>query len=100
MIYRPPPAHAQAHPAQAHAQAHECPPPPEKPPLLAFTTGTGLVRLVTPEVKDFTSPNTLLENPWTPVTTEAAKAEPGRLTEPRPPDGAETEGVEPVETGW
>jgi hypothetical protein len=59
-----------------------------------------LVRLVTPEVKDFTSPRTLLEKPWTPVTTEAAKAEPGRLTGDRPPeDGMETEEVEPVETG-
>ena len=100
MFYRPPPAQAQAQPAQAQAQAHECPPPPlERPPLL-LATGTGLVRLVTPEVKDFTSPSTLLENPWTPPTTEAAKAEPGRLTGERPPeDCMETEGIEPVETG-
>lgn len=60
----------------------------------------GLVRLVTPEVKDLTSPSTRLEKPWTPVTTEAAKAEPGRLTDDRPPeDGMDTEGVEAVETG-
>jgi len=57
------PAQAQAQPAQAQAHAH--PPPPWKlpPPPLLLTTGTGLVRLVTPEVKDFTSPSTLLEKP-------------------------------------
>jgi hypothetical protein len=66
------------------------------------TTGTGLVRLVTPEVKDFTSPSTLPEKPWTPPTTEAAKAEPGMLTGERlPPEvGMEAEATEPVETGW
>jgi hypothetical protein len=58
--------------------------------------------LVTPEVNDFTSPSTLLEKPCTPVTTDAAKAEPGRLTGDRPPpeDGIPAEAVEPpVETG-
>ena len=59
-----------------------------------------MVRLVTPEVKDFKSPRTRLEKLWTPVTTEAAKAEPGRLTDDRPPEaGMEAECVEPVETG-
>ena len=54
---------------------------------------------MTPEVKDFTSPRTLLEKPWTPVTTEAAKAAPGTLADERPPeDGMETEGFAPVET--
>jgi hypothetical protein len=62
-----------------------------------------LVRVVTPEVKDFTSPSTLLEKPWTPVTTDAAKDAPGTLTVDFPPiAGMETgraEPIEPVETG-
>jgi len=59
------------------------------------------VRLVTPEVNCFTSPRIRLEKPWTLVTTEAAKAEPGKLAEERPPeDGTEAEGVDPDETGW
>ena len=64
-------------------------------------TGTGLVLLVTPEVKVFISPSTLLENPCTPPTTEAAKAEPGMLTgEREPPEvGMEAGSTEPVETG-
>ena len=49
-----------------------------------MATGTGLVRLVTPEVNAFTSPMTWLEKPCTLVTIEAAMAEPGMLTE-RPP---------------
>jgi hypothetical protein len=54
----------------------------------------GLVRLVTPEVKDFTSPSTRLEKPCTLPTTEAAKAAPGTLTEDRPLEGMpETAGV-------
>jgi hypothetical protein len=63
-----------------------------------LTTGTGLVRLVTPEVKDFTSPRTLLEKPWTPVTTEAANVAPGRLVRPAEEDGMERDGPEPDET--
>ena len=99
--YRPPPAQAQAQPAQAQAHAQWPPPPPWKPPPELVATGTGLVRLVTPEVKDFTSPSTLPEKPWTPPTTEAAKAEPGMLTGERPPpeDGMEADATEPVETG-
>jgi len=88
-VYLPPPAQAQAHPAQAQAHAQERPPPP--PPLLllleAVACGTGLVRLVTPEVKVLTSPRARLENPCTLFTTEAAKADPGTLTEDRPLDG-------------
>ena len=63
--------------------------------------GTGLVLRVTPEVKVLKLPSTLLEKPWTPPTTEAAKAEPGMLTGERlPPDvGMETDGTEAVETG-
>ena len=55
--------------------------------------------MVTPEVKDFTSPSTLLEKPWTPVTTDAAKAAPGRLELPLEA-GLEEVVSEPVETGW
>jgi hypothetical protein len=51
-----------------------------------------LVRFVTPEVKFPTSPRILAEKFCTPVTTEAAIAEPGRLT--RPP---EEPGMEPEE---
>jgi hypothetical protein len=87
----PPPAQAQAQPAQAQAQAQLRPPPPplRKPPplrvLLVF--GMGLVRLVTPLVKDCTLPSTRLEKFCTPVTTEAANAEPGMLVgAPRPVD--------------
>ena len=38
-----------------------------------------MVLLETPEVKVFTSPSTWLEKPCTPVTTEATRADPGRL---------------------
>ena len=92
--YRPPPAQAQAHPAQAQAQAQLCPPllPPREPPLrlaLEVVTGTGLVLAVTPEVNWLTLPITPAEKLDTPLTTEAAKSEPGRwgrLTPPPPPD--------------
>ena len=43
-----------------------------------------MVLLDTPVVKVFTSPSTLLEKPCTPVTIDAARADPGRLT--RPPE--------------
>jgi hypothetical protein len=41
-------------------------------------TGTGLVFCVTLLVKSLILPTTLEEKPWTPLTTEAAKSEPGR----------------------
>ena len=105
-VYRPPPAQAQAQPAQAHAQAHDRPPllPPPRQLLLPLelVLGTGLVRLVMPEVKLFTSPSTRLEKPCTLPTTEAAKAEPGMLTFPPDDPGTDKRGVTappPVETG-
>ena len=45
------------------------------------------------EVKSEMLPTTLLEKLWTPVTTDPAKAEPGRVGiegPARPVDGAET----------
>ena len=97
---RPPPAQAQAHPAQAQAQAQAHPPPPLRdPPLrelpLEVLTGTGLVLAVTPEVKLLTLPITPAEKFDTPLTTEAAKSDPGRLGRLRPPP-PELEGT-PVE---
>ena len=81
--YLPPPAQAQAQPAQAQAQAQAqwLPPlpPPLPPPLLEVLTGTGLVLLVIPLVKEATSPITPDEKLLTPFTIEAAKADPGRL---------------------
>jgi hypothetical protein len=38
-----------------------------------------------PLVKSVMFPTTPAENPWTPLTTEAAKSEPGRLGNPEPP---------------
>jgi hypothetical protein len=60
-----------------------------------------LVRFVTPEVKVFTSPSTLLEKPCTPVTTEAAKAAPGMLTDDFPPEERLGAAVfEALAVGW
>ena len=94
--YRPPPAQAQAHPAQAHAQAHERPPPPPlRPPLLLGGGGGGLVTLVTRLVKSVTLPMTFCEKVCIPTATEEAKSEPGK----RGADGRDVEDVgRPVET--
>ena len=70
--YRPPPAQAQAQLAQA--QAH---PPPLRPLLLPLDLGTGLVLLVTALVKLVRLPIAPAEKVLTPLTTEAAKSEPG-----------------------
>jgi hypothetical protein len=54
--------------------------------------GGGLVTLVTPLVKEVTFPSTLEAKFWTPPTTEAANAEPGKLgneTFPPPKEGIE-----------
>ena len=54
--------------------------------------------LVTPEVKAFMSPNTLLEKPCTPLTIEAAMAAPGReAAEVDRPPGVDSDGTEAVE---
>jgi hypothetical protein len=62
-------------------------------------TGAGLVLLVTPEVNAFRSPSTLLEKPCTPVTTEAANAEPGMLIGDLLPEEG-MDGPDPAEDGW
>ena len=83
--YRPPPAHAQAHPAQAHAQAQEKPPPP--PPLyppfdeLVDVFGGGLVIDVILDVKSLMFPTTFPEKFCTPVAMDAAKSAPGMRAE-------------------
>lgn len=75
---RPPPAQAQAQPAQAHAQAQ--PPPLEPPPeRVLVVTGIGFVFWVIPSVNEVTLPITLPEKSCTPLTTEAAKSDPGKL---------------------
>ena len=82
-FYLPPPAHAQAHPAQAqaHAQPPENPPPPrpDERNVLEDGLGAGFVLLVTPLVKELTLPITPAENAETEFTTDAAAFEPGRL---------------------
>ena len=63
-------------------------------PLLLLVTalGTGLVRLVIPPVKSVRLPITPAEKPWTLLTIDAAKSEPGRC-------GSETWVPFPVEAG-
>ena len=89
MDYRPPPAQAQAQPAQA--QAHAQPPlrPPREPPE-ELGLGGGLVTFVTRLVKSWTLPMTFCEKVCTPPTTEAAKSAPGSEVRPEGPLGAET----------
>ena len=57
--------------------------------------GTGLVTLVIPLVKLATLPKTFDEKFCTPLTTEAAKADPGRLgsdtVRPPPSEGVEAD---------
>ena len=53
--------------------------------------GGGLVTFVTPLVKEFKLPMTLLDMVWMPPTTEAAKFAPGSDPEDRPPDGMDIE---------
>lgn len=61
------------------------------------------MRLVTPEVKDLTSPSTRLEKPCTLPTTEAANDEPGMVTLPPEVPALDTLGIAltppPLETG-
>ena len=72
--YLPPPAQAQAQPAQAHAQAQE---PPLRPPREPDEgLGGGLVTLVTRLVKSVTLPMTFCEKVCVPTATDAAKSEP------------------------
>ena len=95
--YRPPPAQAQAQPAQAQAHAQ----PPLLPPLLVPDEGLGggLVELVTFSVKVFTLPSTFCEKVCTPVTIWAAKSAPGRAVEGALMPGNPEEGFGVEEAG-
>lgn len=89
--YLPPPAHAQAHPAQAQAQAQLLPPLRDPPPPLLVETGTGFVTSVTVPVKESIFDTMLCDVDSNPVAMELASclrddvAFPGSAGMPAPP---------------